>query len=66
MKKPTSDGQQRPKAESIDCPECRWSAQPVHRVAGVPQPVLKGWFCSHCGHFEKAILRERGLGIKEK
>lgn len=53
------------KAEKIHCPSCGWSAEPVHRVADVPSPVLRGWYCTHCNHFERAIGRERKLEVND-
>jgi len=55
---------------SKPCEECRWTASAVHRVTDndgnyIP-PVLVGWYCSHCGHFDSAIGRERKLPLEDK
>jgi hypothetical protein len=54
-------------AQKETCENCQHLADPVHRTAdpdtGEPlvKPLLRGWFCPHCGHLTKPLYRERGL-----
>jgi hypothetical protein len=40
----------------IECPKCKKRAGEILNMETV---IRVGWYCEHCKHFEKAILRER-------
>lgn len=42
----------------IPCPVC---GKPASHVVNAQEEKRVGWYCAHCRHFEKAILRERVL-----
>lgn len=44
-----------------DCPHCSWPLHEVWKVGDTPVDdlMLRGWYCPHCLHFDKATGRER-------
>jgi hypothetical protein len=48
------------------CEKCGWAAHAVHRVADVPAPIMVGWYCPSCKHFDPAVVRERQIPMKVK
>jgi len=41
--------------KEIKCPKCK---APAKEVINAEQNIRRGWYCTACQHFEKAILRE--------
>jgi rubredoxin len=42
--------------DRIVCPSC---GGPAVEVIYAQQKLRRGWYCPQCGHFEKALRRER-------
>ena len=43
-----------------DCPKCKWPLHEVWKAGETSKDPfrLRGWYCPHCLHFDKAIGRE--------
>ena len=51
-------------ASKKKCEKCGKDADPIFHMAD--GATLKGWFCPYCGHFDKAIQRERNMEMEVK
>lgn len=50
--------------DALMCPKC--GSYEVSRIWNAEERKTKGFYCSVCSHFEKAIGRERLLPIEAK
>ena len=48
------------------CEKCKNPSSPVHGFREDNKPIMKGWYCPNCGHFEEAQGIEQGIPVEVK